>query len=151
MRSASGGVSVILSMQGQAFIFLAAVITGFLCGFIFDAFRILRRIFRHGSVLTQIEDIIFWVLAALIVFYMMFITNSGELRGFGILGVFLGMVLYFASISRLVISCANKIIEMIKKVLRKAWKSFIMKIHSAKNAIAKLLPKKQTKAENTGE
>jgi len=117
---------MILSMQGQAFVFLAAVVTGFACGFVFDLFRVFRKAIRHGTILTQIEDAIFWVLAAFIVFYVMFTLNEGEVRAFSVLGAFLGMVLYFSTISRVIMKVSSKIIEMIKKVLRKFTNSVII-------------------------
>jgi len=136
---------MILSMQGQAFVFLMAVVTGFACGFVFDLFRIFRKAIRHGTVLTQIEDVIFWVLAALIVFYAMFTMNDGEVRMFSILGAFLGMVLYFSTISLVIIKVSSKIIEMIKKVLRKFGKSVIMRLRKCKEFFAPIVKNKFVK------
>jgi len=134
----AGDTTMILSMQGQAFVFLVAVVTGFVCGFVFDLFRIIRKAVKHGTVITQIEDVIFWVIASLVMFYTMFTANSGEVRAFSVLGAFLGMVLYFYTISRVIIKVSSKIIEMIKRVLHKCSKSIIMMFQKCKQIFVKM-------------
>ena len=108
---------MILSMSGQAVIFLATVASGFCIGFAFDCLRALRRAIPHPDFLTQIEDIIFWIAAALIMFYVMLNLNYGEIRFYSIMGAALGMILYFASLSRLVMALSMAIINLIRKII----------------------------------
>ena len=87
---------MILSMSGQAWIFLACVALGFAVGFKYDLVRVFRRVVRHRNFAVQIEDGLFWVMAALAVFYFLLRQNFGEVRAFAVAGVIIGMGLYFA-------------------------------------------------------
>jgi spore cortex biosynthesis protein YabQ len=104
-------------MSGQAIIFLLTVAFGLCVGLFFDCFRVLRRTLRHPWFLTQLEDILFWIAVSLAMFYIMLNENSGEIRFYSILGVFIGMVLYFETLSRLVLPVSVKIVRFIKSVI----------------------------------
>ncbi len=49
-------------ITNQAYLFLVFVINGFIIGFIFDFFRILRKSFKTSDFITYLEDICFWIL-----------------------------------------------------------------------------------------
>jgi len=108
---------MILSMADQARFFLWTMILGAISGAVYDIFRIVRRIIRHPDFLTQIEDLLYWLLISILIFYFILHRNSGEVRIYAIIGVFAGMCLYFATLSRLFIKASVFIIEIIKKIL----------------------------------
>lgn len=72
----------------QAVLFLIFVLDGIIIGVIFDFFRILRKSFFTGSIITAIEDIIFWIFTSGIILYTIFVYNNGIIRGYMFLGVF---------------------------------------------------------------
>ena len=111
---------MILSMSNQAVVFLTTVIVGALIGFIFDLFRILRMIISHkkNAFWIQLEDLVFWVFVSGLMFFVMFNQNYGEIRVYLIIGAFLGMLIYFCSVSRLFMAASAAIIAFVKKVLR---------------------------------
>jgi len=109
---------MILSMSGQAWLFLTTVAAGFIIGLVYDIFRILRKAFRHRQWAVQLEDILFWVAGALLMFYFMLQSNYGEIRFFTIMGAALGMVIYFCSLSLVVMRVASAVIDIIRRVLR---------------------------------
>ncbi|MDR2940066.1 MAG: spore cortex biosynthesis protein YabQ, partial [Clostridiales bacterium] len=85
---------MILSMYNQAYIFVATIGLGFLSGLIYDAFRIFRVAIKHNNILTQLEDIIYWVFVTFIMFRFVISNNDGEVRGFLIGGMVIGMAVY---------------------------------------------------------
>jgi len=108
---------MILSMSGQAWLFLGTVAAGFVNGFVYDIFRIARKTARHKSWLVQIEDVLYWTIASVLMFYFMLRQNHGEVRFFAIVGAAIGMVLYFNSLSPLVIKISVAVINFIKNVI----------------------------------
>ncbi len=94
---------MILSISGQTLIFLIAAACGGGAGLVFDVFRVLRRMVKHNTVFVQLEDILFWITAALGVFLVNLIIADGLFRGYIIMGFALGIVIYFAAISPFVL------------------------------------------------
>jgi len=107
---------VILSISEQTFLFLTAVLMGAVSGFIYDWIRVFRKIINHKNFIIQIEDIIYWILVSAGIFFVMLKENYGAIRAFCILGVFIGMILYFVILSRFFISASMAVIDFIKKL-----------------------------------
>ena len=74
--------------------FTHSVLMGLVITFIYDWIRVLRRLFKHGTVLTSVEDLLFWLACGIGVFYMLYRENDGTLRWFAILGAAIGMFFY---------------------------------------------------------
>lgn len=104
-------------MSSQATLFLLTVVLGMFTGFIYDIFRILRKSIKHKSFIIQIEDVVYWIIVSFIMFYFMLNKNNGEIRFFTIIGLFLGMVIYFYTASIFVMKVSIAIINIVKKVI----------------------------------
>ena len=108
-------------IENQAYLFGIFVINGIVIGLLFDFFRILRKSFKTNDFITYIEDILFWILAGIILLYSIFIFNNGEIRLFMFLAVLLGIIIYILSISSYIIKINVKIINCIKFIIIKIW------------------------------
>lgn len=83
-----------LSIQ---FITMAAmVLSGIYLGFIRDTFQRFAIYWKGKKLLSYLLEIIFWILQALIVFYVLFRVNAGEIRLYIILACLLGFSAYQA-------------------------------------------------------
>lgn len=100
----------------QLQLFFIFLINGFLIGFLFDFFRILRKAIKTADFITYIEDALFWILTGLIILYSIFTYNNGEIRLFMFLAIILGTLIYFISISRPILHISLSIINIIKKI-----------------------------------
>lgn len=116
--SNNGGFGLILSMSEQTVLFFLAVVLGFTAGFFYDIIRIFRMVVKHFGLLIQIEDFLYWVITAAVVFFVMLQKNFGEIRGFLVCGVFLGMLFYFLLLSKLFIKQAGWLINFLKKIVK---------------------------------
>lgn len=103
----------------QAYLFLIFTVNGILIGFLFDIFRILRKSFKTNDLVTYIEDIIFWILTGIIILFSMCKFCDGELRGFTIIGIAMGAILYMLTISTYIIKVAVFIINILKTIIEK--------------------------------
>ncbi len=104
-------------MSEQTRLFLQTIAAGFAIGWIFDVFRVLRAAVKHPDFLTQIEDMLYWVIVSFGMFYFLLNVNAGEVRIFSIIGAFLGMGLYFATLSPVFMAVSVAIVDFVKKVV----------------------------------
>ena len=74
--------------------FTHSVLMGLIITFVYDWIHVFRKLFRHGAILTSVEDLFFWFACGLSVFYMLYRENDGTLRWFAVLGATLGMFFY---------------------------------------------------------
>ena len=95
----------------EADILLKAFATGAVLMLVYDLLRIVRKLLPHGVFLISLEDFLFWISSAVIIFAMLFRENDGYLRAFSIGGVILGMAVYALTISRFVVKGAVFILE----------------------------------------
>lgn len=79
---------------GQLAYFGASFLWGAVLMFVYDFVEVFRRRVKHGKAARLIEDWLFWLIAAVFVFQMIFALNNGIIRNFFILSFFLGMFLY---------------------------------------------------------
>lgn len=99
--------------------FLTSILYGILLLVVYDCIRIIRRIVPHRGFFVALEDILFWLAASVVIFIMIYERNNGTIRGFAILGMLLGMVIYNQLLSRLVVKGITLIIKTILKVIKK--------------------------------
>ncbi|MCL2854389.1 MAG: septum formation initiator family protein [Defluviitaleaceae bacterium] len=102
-------------LTGQGFTFLLTAAAGFVFGFIYDGFRIFRKMLRHNPLLTALEDALFWLFCALLLFALLMHINFGQLRFFTFLGVGLGITLYLCTLSRLIFPLGAKFAVAMRK------------------------------------
>ena len=107
---------MILSLSFQAELFLTTVAAGFAAAFAYDILKVLRYAVKHSRAAIHIEDALYWVCVVMAVFFVLLNESFGEIRGFCVCGVFLGMVMYFASLSRLFLSLSEAIVNIVKKI-----------------------------------
>ncbi|NLB80632.1 MAG: hypothetical protein GX800_03235 [Clostridiaceae bacterium] len=106
-----------VSINTQAFIFIACAFCGLVSGVLFDVFRVARRVVRTSNIVAMAEDIAYWLIVVIVFFIFMQNVSSGELRLFELIALFLGFVFYFVVLSPCVIKTSVVIITFLGKVL----------------------------------
>ena len=103
------------TVSGEAVFFLCSVLTGILTMLLYDILRISRRIVKVGTSVVTIEDILFFVVAALMLFYVAYLKNSGEIRWQGFIGGALGAGIYFAVIRNRVVDAGTTLVRWVMR------------------------------------
>lgn len=98
--------------------FIVSILWGAIILIVYDLLRILRRIISHSSFVIALEDLTFWVLTSVFIFSMVYRMNNGTIRGYSILGMVLGMVLYFITFSELFVRLGSRLLIFILRPLR---------------------------------
>jgi len=106
-----------VTTSNQPYVFVFSILCGVTVAFLFDVFRILRRVINSSDRAVLFQDIIFWIITAFLFFFFVLVTNSGEVRLFEFVAVVLGAVLYFFTLGRIVLPASVKIIEFLLKII----------------------------------
>ncbi|MBR2499450.1 MAG: spore cortex biosynthesis protein YabQ [Clostridia bacterium] len=104
------------SIANEVYILCFSVLTGMLISFLYDLFRTIRIEAKTGMFLSGIHDVLFWALATLIMFFLVFFTNDGRLRWYHIFGASLGSILYFLTMSKAIIFFVRQFIGIFLKI-----------------------------------
>ena len=83
----------------------------------YDVLRILRGIIPHGTFLINLEDLIYWIYVAVVVFVELYDKNDGRLRGYVFGGLLAGMVIYACSFGRICVPCIIRVLRRVLGVL----------------------------------
>ena len=119
-----------VSMVGQAASLAASLVLGVLFGALYDVIRFTRVLLcvdarpPHGRrgwlrcFIVALGDLLFFVLAAVLMCVFFFVTNNGEVRGFALLGAFCGFLVYYNTVGRLFIAICETVAAWVKRGLR---------------------------------
>ncbi|MDO5294762.1 MAG: spore cortex biosynthesis protein YabQ [bacterium] len=99
--------------------FVASILCGIILLIIYDVLRIFRRVIKHPWFFVALEDLIFWLLSGIVIFRMMYEMNNGTIRGFSVLGMFLGMIVYNKSLSPFFVKGISSLFILINKGILK--------------------------------
>ena len=77
--------------------------------------------FRTGTVAVGIEDFFYWLVCTGVVFVMLYRENDGMVRGFALLGMAVGTVLYYLLLSRYVVSLHVFLLKSVLQLLHKVF------------------------------
>jgi len=103
----------------EAVFFGISILCGMGLVFVYDFFRILRRILPHGNIWIGIEDTCYWFFSTIVVFLLLYQKNDGMMRAFSFLGMFFGGVFYILLFSRFVIKISVFVFGTILKFVKK--------------------------------
>jgi spore cortex biosynthesis protein YabQ len=126
---------VLYFTQNQIFLFFLVIGLGI--GIFYDFFRALRKNISTSDLVTQIEDIIFLVISIIIILYSIIKVSGGEVRFYIFLAIFLGILLYFLTISKPCVIILNVIVNICKKFLIKIFKIVIKPLQFIKKICIK--------------
>lgn len=109
---------MILSVSSQAYAFILSVAGGMVIALVYDAFRVFRKAVKTGRIVTNVQDLLYWLIVSVIMFLTLFFSNDGELRAYLFVGAFLGVVLYTLLFSKIVMGSSLFIIRIATTVVK---------------------------------
>lgn len=102
-----------------------ALIIGFLMGALFDIYRAIRWNTSPRKTVGYLEDIVFWIVIAIVFFMLLVRTTDGVLRGFVFIASFIGAIIYFLILSRRILPIFVHIFKLIFKLINEIIKLFL--------------------------
>lgn len=104
-------------LNEQLGLFLIYIGGGILISLLFDVFRASRKSIKTADLVTYIEDIIFLIIVASFLIYLIFILSTGEIRAFIFIGLLFGSLLYYFTLSKFFMKICVCIFTFLKKIL----------------------------------
>ena len=101
------------SVAYELMVFGGAGAAGVIIAFLYDMFRLKRRIVKTKTAMVHFEDILFWLIAAIIFFLSSYVISNGETRAYYYAGTFIGGALYLSVLSKPVLWLLTTMIEII--------------------------------------
>lgn len=89
-----------VSVSTEMYVFVMSAVSGVIVGAVFDVFRAIRYKVKQKPLSVGVQDILFWIIAAFIVFAFMYNINSGQPRWYIFAGAILGECVYAAVAGR---------------------------------------------------
>lgn len=103
-----------VNIRYEAQLFFMSICNGVGLMMVYDCVRFFRIICPHKIWAVGVEDLIYGFYCAIMTFSLLYQQNDGNLRGFCIGGVILGMIAYEYTISRKILKRLQKVVEWIK-------------------------------------
>ena len=128
-----------LGLNMQINLVLYSLLGGLITGFLFDIYRGIRGI-SSIKILTIIEDILFCILIALVVFTFLLYTNYAFLTPYVYILIIIALILYFRFVSKYVFSGEVVIARSIYRLVRIILKNIL---YPLKIIIYKIIDKKK--------
>lgn len=116
------GFELELAMLGQALLAGAGLCV------IYDAIRVIRRIFPHGILWISVEDLLYGFMTGGWLFLKVCQVNNGIIRGYMIFGIGAGALFYHISAGRFLMRGLTKCILVVKKRLKSVTKAVTIRI-----------------------
>ena len=98
-----------MTLSTQFLTMLSMIGMGSLFGAMFDTYQRFLNRPKQKAWIVFINDILFWVIQALIIFYTLFVVNSGELRFY----IFIALLCGFAAYQALFKAIYLRLLEMV--------------------------------------
>lgn len=114
----------------QSTLFIQSAVWGFCLAAAYDVLRILRRGIRHKKAAAAAEDILYWLVAAGVIYALLYQYDDGAIRSYTIFGMMGGMAIYSFAVSPWLVSVLGrglkKIVNSFNRLLKKCMKPFRM-------------------------
>jgi spore cortex biosynthesis protein YabQ len=107
-----------VSLQVQFLTLASVALAGIGMGAAFDGYRVAARELNAGRLWIPVFDLLYWLLAALVVFRVLLAVNEGEVRLPVFLGFFIGLAFYFWLLSDPVIRLYRLLAAAVRRMIR---------------------------------
>ncbi len=104
-----------IPVDEQILIFIYTIGVGLVIGLIFDLYRILRWVLNPRKVLTILGDALIWCILTGIVFFLLLMSNWGEIRFYVFIGMAAGVAFYIKFLSCRIIFLLKHLANILHK------------------------------------
>lgn len=107
-----------MSLDTQFLTMLMMIAGGVYIGMALDSYREFEKLMKRRRLLTIMFEILFWILQGMILFYLLFIVNYGELRLYIFLAILCGFAAYQALLKEKYLFIFHKVIHFIQRCIQ---------------------------------
>jgi len=110
-----------IGVNNQATTFLFSILLGIFSALFYDLLKLIRHIKKQKTITIFIIDIFYFLVLTVVFFCFFILRTNGEIRGFVLIGAFIGFSLFKLTISKLfyfILVPARKICEFFENILK---------------------------------
>lgn len=100
---------------------------------IYDGLRILRQLIHHSLKMMNIEDLLYWMVMTVLLFYLLFTYHRGEIRSYIIAGLIIGSVFYENTISPVWVALVCRVLHPFLRLFSTILAFFRKIVHNRNN------------------
>ncbi|MGL5716054.1 MAG: spore cortex biosynthesis protein YabQ [Paraclostridium sp.] len=100
-------------------IFFATIYGGISIGILFDLYRACKTNLNVIKIFSTLYDILFWIVVTILIFIVVNVVESFDLRYYHFMAIFIGFLIYYKTISKFVLKLLNNTIGFILKTIQK--------------------------------
>ncbi|MFU0824383.1 spore cortex biosynthesis protein YabQ [Clostridium sp.] len=109
---------MLIPIHTQINMILYSILAGILTGLLFDIYRLIRGFENPNRILTFIEDILFWIFAALLVFIFLLYTGYMYVGVHLYIYIALGLYIYVKLMSKYFLKIQYRFMMFLARILR---------------------------------
>lgn len=109
---------MVISINQQLSLLICSFLSGLIIGIMFDFYRIIRGFENPNKIITCIEDTLFWILAAIIVFVFLLYTDHAFVGIYVYICIGIALIIYLKIISQTFLKVLYAILKRMGKYLR---------------------------------
>ncbi|WP_342433815.1 spore cortex biosynthesis protein YabQ [Neobacillus sp. FSL H8-0543] len=118
-----------MTLSTQFITMLSMIGMGSLFGVMLDTYQRFLKRPKRKSIIVFINDLFFWIIQALLIFYTLFQVNNGELRFYIFLALLCGFAAYQSLFKGLYLKLLEKVIQLVISVYRFIRKTYLILIY----------------------
>ncbi len=107
-----------ISNATQVMNFLYSIALGVIFAIIYDIFRSIRVVKVHSAIMVFLEDIFYFSIISTATFIFLLAVTYGEIRAFVIIGIGIGFLLFFLTLSRYFLKILTYIFNSISSLFK---------------------------------
>ncbi|WP_333886618.1 spore cortex biosynthesis protein YabQ [Clostridium sp.] len=109
---------MIISIEEQIRLIIFSIMAGIITGILFDFYRLIRGYSNLSRIIMLIEDTLFWIFTAIIVFIFLLCTNYAYMGMYAYVLLAVGIYIYMRFFSNMFIKVHKKLFRMWGRTLR---------------------------------
>jgi spore cortex biosynthesis protein YabQ len=93
-------------------------VSGLALGTLYDIYRVAAGLLRISRWIIPLLDLVYWLVATLLVFRMLYFGNQGQVRMFIFLALLVGICFYYAFLSAWIVRLLHFLVKLSKMLTR---------------------------------
>ena len=106
-----------LTLAKETRLFLLSIVVGVGLSLLYDLLRVLRLQTRHRPIVVSLEDLLYFLVCAAVTFGFALKDNSGQIRGYILIGELLGWGCWHLTAGEFAVKIASGIFALLRRVV----------------------------------
>ena len=107
-----------MTVTKELIFFLYFILEGIVGGILLDLLRVLRRNRKVNDFIVYLEDFVYWLVIGGMVIWLSYTLDTGAIRMYMILGLFLGMLIYFLTLTKVMYKVFDFVCRYLLRLIR---------------------------------